>query len=86
MPSGPINDLRQVFDDPHVQSRKMRLEIMHSRVGTLPILAQPIRFSETPPVYERAPPSLGEHTNSVLTDELGLSVDEIESLAADRVI
>ena len=86
VPSGPINDLRQVFEDPHVQSRKMRLEIKHPRVGTLPILAQPIRFSETPPVYERAPPALGEHTNSVLAGELGLSAAEIESLAADRII
>lgn len=86
MPSGPINDLRQVFDDPHVQSRKMRLEMEHPRSGTLPILANPIRFSVTPPTYQRVPPALGEHTREVLAGELGLSREEIDSLAADNII
>ena len=86
VPSGPINDLRQVFDDPHVQSRKMRLEMEHPRSGTLPILANPIRFSVTPPTYQRVPPALGEHTREVLAGELGLSREEIDSLAADNII
>lgn len=86
VPCGPINDLRQVFADPHVQSRTMRREMPHPRAGTFPFLSNPIRFSETPPTYDRPPPALGEHTRSVLGDELGLSGAEIEVLARDGVI
>jgi crotonobetainyl-CoA:carnitine CoA-transferase CaiB-like acyl-CoA transferase len=86
VPCGPINDLRQVFDDPQVQARDMRREMLHPRAGVMPILANPIRFSETPPSYGRVPPALGEHTRSVLADELGLGDAEIETLARDGII
>jgi crotonobetainyl-CoA:carnitine CoA-transferase CaiB-like acyl-CoA transferase len=86
VPCGPINDLRQVFADEHVRFREMQREIPHQRAGVLPILANPIRFSETPPSYDRAPPALGEHTTSVLAEELGLSTVEIDSLARAGVI
>jgi crotonobetainyl-CoA:carnitine CoA-transferase CaiB-like acyl-CoA transferase len=86
VPCGPINNIQQVFDDPHVQHRGMRVEIPHPRAGKLPILANPIRFSETPVSYDRPPPQLGEHTREVLANVLGLGAQEIAELAAEGII
>jgi crotonobetainyl-CoA:carnitine CoA-transferase CaiB-like acyl-CoA transferase len=86
VPCGPINNLQQVFDDPHVQHRGIRTEVPHPRAGTLPILANPARLSATPPSYERPPPLLGEHTREVLSGVLGLPAAEIDALAADGII
>ena len=86
VPCGPINNLQQVFEDAHVQSRGMRVEVPHPRAGTLPILANPARLSATPPSYDRPPPQLGEHTREVLGEVLGLSAQEIDRLAAAGVI
>jgi crotonobetainyl-CoA:carnitine CoA-transferase CaiB-like acyl-CoA transferase len=86
VPCGPINDLKQVFDDPHIISRGMRQDISHPRAGTMPVLSNPIRFSETPPSYTRPPPALGEHTRSVLADELQLEDAEIDALVRDGII
>jgi crotonobetainyl-CoA:carnitine CoA-transferase CaiB-like acyl-CoA transferase len=86
VPCGPINDLKQVFDDPHIISRGMRQDISHPRAGTMPMLSNPIRFSETPPSYTRPPPALGEHTRSVLADELQLEDAEIDALTRDGII
>ena len=86
VPCGPLNNIQQVFDDPHVQSRGMKVEIHHPRAGTVPALANPARLSQTPPQYERPAPRLGEHTREILSDVLGLSEAEIKQLAADGVI
>jgi crotonobetainyl-CoA:carnitine CoA-transferase CaiB-like acyl-CoA transferase len=86
VPCGPINDLKQVFDDPHIISRGMRQDVSHPRAGTMPMLSNPIRFSETPPSYMRPPPALGEHTRSVLADELQLEEAEIGALLRDGII
>jgi crotonobetainyl-CoA:carnitine CoA-transferase CaiB-like acyl-CoA transferase len=73
VPCGPINDLAQVFNDPQVQSRGLRVELPHALAGVVPQVASPIRLSGTPVEYRRAPPLLGEHTLEVLTGVLGLS-------------
>jgi formyl-CoA transferase len=86
VPCGPINNLKQVFDDMHVQARGMRVEIPHPRVGSLPVLANPARLSATPASYDRPPPQLGEHTREVLSEVLGLSAQDIESLAQAGII
>ena len=86
VPCGPINNLKQVFDDPHIQHRGMRKEVPHPRAGKLPILANPARLSETPPSYDRPPPQLGEHTQEILKTVLELSEQEIASLKADGII
>ncbi len=86
VPCGPINDLKQVFNDPHLQSRGMHRQIAHPRAGTMPMLSNPIRFSMTPATYDKAPPALGEHTHSILAGELGIGPEEIERLAAERII
>ncbi len=86
VPCGPINDLRQVFEDPQVLHRGLRVDIPHPAGVPCPTLASPIRFSATPIEYDTPPPLLGQHTREVLAGVLGLGDQEIDALAADGVI
>ena len=88
VPCGPVNDLRQVFDDPQVRHRGMQVEMPHraARGGRVNLIGNPIRYSATPVEYRRAPPSLGEHTDEVLQEILGLTQAETELLRRDGVI
>ena len=86
VPCGPINDLAQVFAEPQVQHRKMRFDLPHPLGGTVPQVRNPVLFSRNTLEYRDPPPLLGQHTESVLTAELGLSPDEILSLKADGTI
>jgi crotonobetainyl-CoA:carnitine CoA-transferase CaiB-like acyl-CoA transferase len=85
VPCGPINDLAQVFDDPQVRHRGLRIEVPHRRCGTVPVVASPIRLSATP-VRHGAPPLLGEHTRDVLVELLGMSDADVEALRSRGVI
>lgn len=71
VPSGPINNLKQVFEEPQVKAREMWRTLPHPIAGTAPTTASPIRFSDTPVQYRLAPPLLGQHTDEIL-EELGL--------------
>jgi formyl-CoA transferase len=86
VPCGPINDIAQALADPQVAARGMRIDLPHSLAGTVPLVANPIKLSETPATYERAPPLLGEHTDEVLRDRLQLSAGEIARLRAAGVV
>ena len=86
VPCGPINRLDQVFADPQVRSRAMRLDLSHPLSGTVPQVGNPLRFSATPVAYTRAPPLLGEHTAAVLRERLGLSEQRLAELAARGVV
>ena len=86
VPCGPLNNIQQVFDDPHVKSRGVQVQIPHPRAGSVPALANPVRLSVTPPEYNRPAPLLGEHTHEVLSTVLGLSEAEISQLSAEEVI
>ncbi len=86
VPCGPINDLAQVFADPQVRHRGLRLDLPHGLAGTVPSVAGPIRYSATPLEYQSGPPVLGEHTDQVLAAELGLEEDELAALRADGII
>jgi crotonobetainyl-CoA:carnitine CoA-transferase CaiB-like acyl-CoA transferase len=86
VPCGPINDLDQVFSDPQVVHRRMRVSAPHAAAGEVTMVANPIKFSATPIVHDRAPPLLGEHTEEVLRDLLGLAAEEIAALRADGAI
>jgi len=85
VPNGPINDVAQVFEEPQVKARGVRIELEHPVAGRLPMVASPMRFSETPLEYRRAPPLLGEHTEEVLRG-LGKSDAEIARLRSAGVI
>ena len=86
VPCGPINDYKEVFDDPQVRHRGLKIETMHPLSGSLPGIASPMRFSETPVEYDLPPPLLGQHTREVLGGLLGIPDDELDRLAAAKVI
>lgn len=86
VPCGPINDLKAVFDDPHVQARKLKIEMPHPTAGTMPLVGSPIRMSATPVEYRLPPPLLGQHTLAVLEEVLGLSREEIATLADRKIV
>ncbi|HEY2884273.1 MAG TPA: CoA transferase, partial [Rhizomicrobium sp.] len=73
VPSGPINDFAQVFADPHVQSRGMRVKVDHPFEPDLSLIRNALTFSGTPITTYRHPPRLGEHTKEVLA---GIGYDE----------
>ncbi len=85
---GPINTLEQVFDDPQVKAREMVLEMDHPATGDVPVklIANPIRLSETPVTYRQAPPTLGQHSDDLLGELLGLSAAEIAELRQKNVV
>lgn len=85
---GPINTLDQVFDDPQVQARGMQVAMPYpiAGKGTVDLIGNPLKMSETPVSYRHPPPSLGEHTDEVLSEILGLDQDEREKLRADGLI
>jgi crotonobetainyl-CoA:carnitine CoA-transferase CaiB-like acyl-CoA transferase len=86
VPCGPINDLDQVFADPQVVHRRMRVTAPHPAAGEVTMVANPIKFSATPITHDRAPPLLGEHTDQVLREVLGLGTEEIAALRHEGAI
>lgn len=86
IPAGPINDLAQVFDDAQVRHRGLQLALPHPEAGTVPSVANPIRYSATPVRPGAAPPMLGAHGEEVLGDILGMSASDIAQLQRDGVI
>ncbi len=85
VPCGPINNIDQVFDDPQVRHRGMKVPMQHP-TGPVSLLASPLRFSATPVRYELPPPLLGEHTDAVLRRVLGMADDEIHALRQNHVV
>lgn len=86
VPCGPINTIDQVYADPHVQARRMRREITHPTLGTLAVAANPVRFASVDTTAAKAPPLLGEDTDAVLGDVLGLAAGDLAQLRKDGVI
>ena len=75
-----------MFAEPQVKARGVRVEVAHPVAGKLPMVASPMRFSETPLEHKVPPPLLGEHTEEILRQLLGKSVDEIARLRASGAI
>jgi crotonobetainyl-CoA:carnitine CoA-transferase CaiB-like acyl-CoA transferase len=86
VPAGPINTLDAVFADPQVRARQMRVDLPHPVAGRVPLVASPLRLSETPVTYRSAPPPLGAQTREVLAERLGMSAADIEKLSAKGII
>jgi crotonobetainyl-CoA:carnitine CoA-transferase CaiB-like acyl-CoA transferase len=82
---GPVNDVAQVLADPQVQHRGLRIDVEHPLAGSMPMIANPLRFSAAGMEYS-APPTLGQHNREILRGLLGLTETEVEDLAADGVI
>ena len=86
VPCGPINDLRRIFADPQAEARGLRMELPHSEAGSVPGVANPIRYVGEPHDYPGGAPALGEHTDEVLGGLLGMDEDEIAALREDGVV
>jgi crotonobetainyl-CoA:carnitine CoA-transferase CaiB-like acyl-CoA transferase len=86
IPNGPINDVAQVFEDPQVKARGIKVELEHPVAGKLPTVASPMRFSATPLEYKLAPPVLGQHTEEILRGLLKLDDAAIAKLRAEGTI
>ena len=84
--NGPINNLAQVFEEPQVKARGVKIELDHPVAGKMPLVASPMRFSGTPIEYRNAPPVLGQHTDEVLGRVLGKSEAEIAKLKSDGIV
>lgn len=86
VPCGPVNTIEQVFNDPQVQHRGMRIEMDHPLAGDgkVPLVANPIKYSETPVQYRYAPPTLGQHTDEILREVLGADDAEIAKLLEEK--
>ncbi|MEK9673626.1 MAG: CaiB/BaiF CoA-transferase family protein [Rhodospirillaceae bacterium] len=84
----PVHTLDEVFDDPGVQARGMRLSMAHPLAGSgqVDLIASPLKMSKTPPDYRRAPPTLGQHTDEVLEELLGLTEDDRAALRGKGLI
>ena len=82
---GPINDVAQVLADPQVRHRRLRIDVPHPLAGSMPMIVNPMRFSEAE-VPHAAPPTLGQHTREVLQGLLGLADTELAELASRAVI
>ena len=86
VPNGPINDIAQVYEEPQVKARGIRVDLNHPVAGKLPTVASPMRFSATPVEYRGAPPTLGQHTDEVLKSLLEKTDAELAQLRAAKVI
>jgi succinate---hydroxymethylglutarate CoA-transferase len=86
IPCGRINSVAQALAAPHAIAREMVTTVEHPTAGAVKMLGMPYRFSDTPASIRRAPPTLGQHTEAVLREELGFSDARINELRAEKVI
>jgi crotonobetainyl-CoA:carnitine CoA-transferase CaiB-like acyl-CoA transferase len=86
VPCGPINTIADVFADPQVQARGMRLDLPHPALGSVPSVANPIKYSATPLCYRSAPPMLGADTDEILRNILGIAPAEIARMRKAGIV
>jgi crotonobetainyl-CoA:carnitine CoA-transferase CaiB-like acyl-CoA transferase len=86
IPAGPVNDLAQVFVSPQVAARGMRVAMPLGSGQEVGLIGNPLKLSETPVTYAKAPPELGADTGAVLAQTLGLTREDLAALAAAGVI
>ncbi len=84
--NGPINTIQQVFEEPQVQARGMKIELTHAVAGKVALVASPMKFSGTPIKHEVPPPALGQHTEEILGGVLKKNATEIAQLKASGIV
>jgi crotonobetainyl-CoA:carnitine CoA-transferase CaiB-like acyl-CoA transferase len=86
VPCGRINSVAEALDDPHTAARNMIETVEHPTIGALQMLGIPFKFSDTACTVRRPPPTLGQHSDEILSGELGLDAKAIAQLRHERVI
>jgi crotonobetainyl-CoA:carnitine CoA-transferase CaiB-like acyl-CoA transferase len=87
IPAGPINEMSEVFEDPHVVARGLVVEQrLHDGGATTKLIGNPIRFSRTPIEYGSAPPRLGAHTEEILCRDLSMAESEVNRLEKQGIV
>jgi succinate--hydroxymethylglutarate CoA-transferase len=86
MPYAAINDVKDTLEHEHMQARGMVVEVEHEGCGTVKLVNSPVKYSETKPTIRSAPPMLGQHTEEVLSQVLGMGREEIEDLKSAGVV
>jgi crotonobetainyl-CoA:carnitine CoA-transferase CaiB-like acyl-CoA transferase len=84
--NGPINTVAQVFEEPQVLARGMKIELPHAVAGKVSLVGSPMKFSETPIVHEVPPPALGQHTDEILTKVLKKTTEQVAALKAQGIV
>lgn len=85
-PVGPINSVREVFEDPHIQEIDIVKTVEHPLAGPVKVVGPPVKYSNIKNDVRRAPPALGQHTDEVLKEVLGYNDDRIKELKKTGVI
>jgi crotonobetainyl-CoA:carnitine CoA-transferase CaiB-like acyl-CoA transferase len=80
VPSGAVRSVVETLADPQLDARDMIVALPHATLGEVRVLGNPLKMSETPPAISSAPPTLGQHTRSILRNDVGLSDDQIRGL------
>src|SRR5260370_25974927 len=86
LPAGPIRTMKEALDEPEVKRRGMLKTYKHTRVGEVPLIGSNYRFSHTPVDDSRPPPSLGEHTDTLLPEVSGLADSDVKALREKKII
>lgn len=86
MPYAAVNDVQGTLNHEHTQARNMVIEVDHEDCGPMKLVNTPMKFSESQPGFRSPPPSLGQHTDEVLKDQLGLDEPQILELKAKGVV
>jgi crotonobetainyl-CoA:carnitine CoA-transferase CaiB-like acyl-CoA transferase len=86
VPCGPINNFQEVFENEQVKARNIQIHVPHPTAGNMKLVASPMHLSKTPVEVRMAPPTLGQHTEEILREKLGLSAQEIELLKKNGAI
>jgi len=84
--NGPINTIEEVFKEPQVIARGMKIELPHAVAGKVPLVASPMKFSETPLKHEIPPPVVGQHSDEILRGVLNKSDAEIAGLRSSGIV
>ena len=80
VPCGSVRDIAEVLQDEHLEAREMIQSIEHSAAGALRVLGVPMKLSDTPGAVRTPPPVLGEHTDKVLSGDLGMDRAQINAM------
>jgi len=86
VPCGDVRDIAETLSDPQLRARDMIASFRHPNAGDIRVVGSPVKLSDTPPRVFAPPPLLGEHTESILISELGLTPDDVRELRAEDVI